>query len=284
MSRVYEALRLSELETGVGPATLDPDCLLSFSTSTVVGSDQSRTAVQWNEIESLNPTVAEKSRVVALTEGNGLGAEKFRLLRARLRNLREHLALQRLVLTSAVPGDGKTMVTMNLAVSLAKHTDEKILLLEGDLRKPMVGEHLGIRGRRGLGDWCLCDEPISNFIYRLDDSQLWVLHAGTTPENPVTILQSARFLELYRHLCSCFDWIIIDAPPLVPMADVSFWSRNADGLLLVVRQGKTPKMVLRKGLETLDNPKVIGVVLNDARDIESSYYQRYHRGQQKVAG
>ena len=284
MSRVYEALRLSELETGVGPATLDPDCLLSFSTSTVGGSDQSRTAVQWNEIESLSPTVAEKSRVVALTEGNGLGAEKFRLLRARLRNLREHLALQRLVLTSAVPGDGKTMVTMNLAVSLAKHTDEKILLLEGDLRKPMVGEHLGIRGRRGLGDWCLCDEPISNFIYRLDDSQLWVLHAGTTPENPVTILQSARFLELYRHLCSCFDWIIIDAPPLVPMADVSFWSHNADGLLLVVRQGKTPKMVLQKGLETLDNPNVVGVVLNDARDIESSYYQRYYRGHQKVAG
>jgi capsular exopolysaccharide synthesis family protein len=240
--------------------------------------------MQWDEIESLSPTVAEKSRVVALTEGNGLGAEKFRLLRARLRNLREHRALQRLVLTSAVPGDGKTMVAMNLAVSLAKHTDEKILLLEGDLRKPMVGEHLGIHGRRGLGNWCLCDEPISNFIYRLDDSQLWVLHAGTTPENPVTILQSARFLELYRHLSSCFDWVIIDAPPLLPMADVSFWSRNADGLLLVVRQGKTPKMVLQKGLETLDDPKVVGVVLNDARDIESSYYQRYYRGQQKVAG
>jgi Mrp family chromosome partitioning ATPase len=113
--------------------------------------------------------------------------------------------------------------------------------------------------------------------------QLWILPAGSAPEDPVTILQSARFLELYKHLCTCFDWIIIDAPPLVPMADVSFWSRQADGLLLVVREGHTPKAILKKGLETLDNPKVIGVVLNDARDVESNYYHHYYYGKKKPA-
>ena len=114
------------------------------------------------------------------------------------------------------------------------------------------------------------DEPVSKFIYRFDDLQLWILPAGSAPEDPVNILQSSRFLELYKQLSTCFDWIIIDAPPLLPMADVSFWSRQADGLLLVVREGTTPKTILQKGLETLDNPKVIGVVLNDAQQVESS--------------
>jgi capsular exopolysaccharide synthesis family protein len=285
MSRVYEALRQSELEQGITPTLLDPDTLLSASVPLAPAPDQANTGVlAWGEIRSLFPTVREESRVVTLTEGNGLGAEKFRLLRARLRNLRERRQLQKVVLTSAVPNDGKTLVAMNLAVCLSKHTNEKILLLEGDLRKPMLGEQLGIKALPGLGEWAFGNEPISKFICRFDDLQLWVLPAGSAPENPVTILQSARFLELYKHLCTCFDWIIIDAPPLLPMADVSFWSRQADGMLLVVREGKTPKAILQKGLETLDNPKVIGVVFNDAHAVESSYYQHYYSGKKQASG
>ena len=217
-----------------------------------------------------------------MTEGNSLGAEKFRLLRARLRNLRERRQLQKLVITSAVPSEGKTLVAMNLAVCLAKHTDEKILLLEGDLRKPMLGEHLGIKSLPGVGEWWASSRRTGQQIYlpfrRL---QLWILPAGSAPENPVNILQSARFLELYKQLSTCFDWIIIDAPPLLPMADVSFWSRQADGLLLVVREGHTPKTILQKGLETLDNPKVVGVVLNDAHEVESGYYGHYYYHRKK---
>ena len=277
MSRVYEALRQSELEKGVTPTLLDPDTFLSASTPTTPVINRPDTGLAWNDIGSLLPTVSEDSRVVTLTESNNLGAEKFRLLRARLRNLRERQQLQKLVITSAVPNDGKTLVAMNLAVCLAKQTNEKILLLEGDLRKPTLGEHLGIKSLPGVGEWwASVDEPVSKFIYRFDDLQLWILPAGSAPENPVNILQSSRFLELCKQLSTCFDWIIIDAPPLLPMADVSFWSRQADGLLLVVREGCTPKAILQKGLDTLDNPKVIGVVLNEAREVESSYYSHYY--------
>ena len=277
MSRVYEALRQSELEKGVTPTLLDPDTFLSASTPTTPVINRPDTGLAWNDIRSLLPTVSEDSRVVTLTESNNLGAEKFRLLRARLRNLRERQQLQKLVITSAVPNDGKTLVAMNLAVCLAKQTNEKILLLEGDLRKPTLGEHLGIKSLPGVGEWwASVDEPVSKFIYRFDDLQLWILPAGSAPENPVNILQSSRFLELCKQLSTCFDWIIIDAPPLLPMADVSFWSRQADGLLLVVREGCTPKAILQKGLDTLDNPKVIGVVLNEAREVESSYYSHYY--------
>ena len=275
MSRVYEALRQSELENGVSPALLDPDTFLSAPTPVPVPM-QAVDGLAWNEIKSLVPAVREESRVVTLTEANHLGAEKFRLLRTRLRNLRESRPLQKLVVTSAVPNDGKTMVAMNLAVCLSKHTDDKILLLEGDLRKPMLGEHLGIQSLPGTGEWASGDQPVTKFLYRFNDMQLWILPAGSAPENSVNILQSSRFLDLYKRLCENFDWIVIDAPPLLPMADVSFWSRQADGLLLVVREGATPKSILRKGLETLDNPKVVGVVLNEAHQVESSYYSDYY--------
>ena len=146
----------------------------------------------------------------------------------------------------------------------------------------MLGEHLGIKALPGIGEWwASAEERVSKFIYRFDDLQLWILPAGSAPENPVNILQSARFLDLYKQLSTCFDWIIIDAPPLMPMADVSFWSRQADGLLLVVREGHAPKAILQKGLETLDNPKVIGVVLNDSHQVESSYYHHYYYGKKK---
>jgi capsular exopolysaccharide synthesis family protein len=281
MSRVYEALRQSELDNGGSPTLLDPDTFLETSTSAAPAIEQPTVGMAWHEIKSLLPAVREESRVVTLTESNSLGAEKFRLLRARLRNLRERRQLQKLVITSAVPNEGKTLVAMNLAVCLAKHTNEKILLLEGDLRKPMLGEHLSIKALPGIGEWALADQPVSKFIYRFDDLQLWILPAGSAPENSVSILQSSRFLELYNQLSICFDWIIIDAPPLLPMADVSFWSRQADGLLLVVREGKTPKSILQKGLETLDHPKVIGVVLNDSHQVDSSYYHHYYYGKKK---
>lgn len=281
MSRVYEALRRSASEKGVTtPALSDPDTFLLPAAPDEPVMDARSTGMEWDEIKSLLPAVREESRVVTLTAGNSLGAEKFRVLRARLRNLRERRQLQKLVITSAVSGEGKTLMAMNLAVCLAKNTREKVLLLEGDLRKPVLSEYLGIEALNGIGEWASVDEPASRFIYRLDDLQLWILPAGSPSENPANTLQSSRFAELYKRLSACFDWIIIDAPPLLPTADISFWSLHADGLLLVVREGKTSKAALQKGLETLDNPKVIGVVLNDAREAESGYYSPdYRRGQ-----
>src|SRR5579864_1294722 len=275
MSRVYEALRQSEIEKGGTPTLLDPDTFLAAVSAPEKLISEPPTGLPWEQIKTLLPAVREESRVITLTENNGLGAEKFRLLRARLRNLREKRQLKKLVVSSAVPNEGKTMVAMNLAFSLAKHTSEKILLLEGDLRKPMLGEHLGMKSLPGIGGWASSEESIHKFVYHFADLQLWILPAGSAPDDPVNILQSARFLKLFNQLSTCFDWIVIDAPPLLPMADVNFWSRHADGLLLVVREAVTPKSILQKGLDTLDNPKVIGVVLNEAHQIESSYYSNY---------
>jgi succinoglycan biosynthesis transport protein ExoP len=276
MSRVYEALCQSESEKGLSLRLFDPDNFQASTSRAEPPVTVTPNQLAWAEVRSVNPSVRDDNHVVTLTDGNGLGAEKFRLLGARLRNLRERQQLRKLVITSAAPGDGKTLVGINLAVCLAKNTTEKVLLLEGDLRRPMLAEQLGIRGLPGLGDWAAADQPISKYICRFGDLQLWVLPSGSISEDPVAILHSTRFFKLYSQLVTCFDWIIIDTPPLLPMADVNFWSRHVDGLLLVVRQGKTPKAVLKKGLETLDNPKVVGVIFNDAQQVETSYYQQYY--------
>lgn len=277
MSRVYEALRQSELERGATGILLDPDSFLSASVSQPPQPAMPEMdSLVWGKIPSFQPLAREDSRLVALTDDNSLGAEKFRLLRARLRHVRDQQQLARVVITSAVPDEGKTLVSMNLAISLSKHSAEKVLLLEGDLRKPTLAEHFGIPGSGGLDDWFAGNELISSFIYQLQNSSLFILPAGVPRDNPLAILQSARFLELYRQLSKQFTWILIDAPPMLPMADVNFWSRQADGLLLVVREGRTPKKILQKGLETLDNPRLIGVVLNDAHAIERSYYYHYY--------
>jgi receptor protein-tyrosine kinase len=273
MSRVYEALCASQQERGLAPGLFNPDIF-----APELAAAEPSAALVWEEIRSFCPLARPESRLVALSDGSNLGAEKFRLLRARLRHLQDRQAVKRIVLSSAVPDEGKTLVAMNLAVSLAKHTSQKILLLEGDLHKPALAGQMGLSRSQGLSEWYLAAEPIHRFLYRVDDIPLWILPAGVPHEHPLAILQSAKFLELFKLLGDAFDWVVIDAPPLLPLADVNFWARQADGLLLVVRQGKAFRKLLKKGLETLDNARVIGVVLNDAHATERNYYDRYYAG------
>jgi len=134
---------------------------------------------------------------------------------------------------------------------------------------------MGLKGLKGCSDWVQDKEPITKFFYQVDKLQLWLLPAGTVPEHPLELLQSSRLSELLRQLTGWFDWVVVDAPPLLPLADVSVWTRLTDGILLVIREGKTPKKLLQKALGTLDNPMLLGVVLNEVTAPDQQYYQRY---------
>ena len=122
---------------------------------------------------------------------------------------------------------------------------------------------------------------MSHFIYRFDSLQLWFLPGGNPADDALKILQSKRFADGLNRLAGCFDWIIVDAPPLMPLADVHLWAEQADGILLVIRNGKTPKTALLKGLEGLNSAKLLGTVLNDvlptSGDDHAKYYRAYNR-------
>jgi capsular exopolysaccharide synthesis family protein len=267
MSHVFEAPCWSGKSD---PMRDEQASLVTDSVQTIVTD-----ALDFERISSLRPQVCPDSRLIALTDGSSLGSEKFRLLSTRLRYLQQQRGVKQVVITSAAAEEGKTLVAANLAITLARRTKQKILLLEGDFRRPVLAGQLGLSGLPGLVDWMEGDEPVSKFVYKLEAFQLWFLPAGTTSD-PLEILHSPRLAALLSRLVAWFDWILIDCPPLLPLADANRWAQLADGILLVVRQGKTSKKLLQKGLEMLDSPTLLGLVVNDATRPESRHYQPYY--------
>lgn len=271
MSRVYEALCQSREEHGL-PETFLP----SADSARDVFVSETGPDPSPEQTRTFQPSSDPASRLVALQGGSTLGAEKFRLLRSRLRQLQDRSPLKSMVITSATPQEGKTLVACNIAISLSRHSTQKVLLLDGDLHKPTVAERLGLTGCIGLTEWFDTPAPLPKFVYRLSESPLYVLPAGTLRDEPLAILQSPRFVESFERLTRIFDWIVIDAPPLSPLADVSVWSRMADGILLVVREGKTPRSALKAGLDTLDHPRILGIVMNESHATGHNYYDSYY--------
>lgn len=275
MSRLYETLRRIELQRGKSEPTqiesLQPINLLN------------RVMTEPAELEGASTAkveIALKTRLVALTDPRGLGAEKFRALVMRLENRRKTGALKSLLITSAVVNEGKTVVAGNLAITLAQHTGSRVLLVGGDLHRPTLASLLGLGQLEGIGQWWSAGEAkerISHYVCRTENMSLWFLGAGATSHQPSQILQSARFAEAFVSLASWFNWIVVDCTPMSPMVDAHLWSRLVDGTLVVVREGVTPIRTLKKGLESLDNPKLVGMVLNEASDFDrTSYEDQYY--------
>ena len=279
MSRLFEALQKSEPEVfsfgfaGVVPAPAEPVEKVEPLPKVEV---REAGPVDVEQFPSVRISMPQESRLVALTDKEGLAAEKFRFLAVRLRQMQQSRSLKKLLITSTIPEEGKSMVSANLAITLARKKRQKVLLLDGDLRRPMMARHFGLSHLPGLGEWLQSDPVSMRNTYYLEELGLWFMPAGRPPENPLELMQSGRLADLLQQLTKRFDWIVIDSPPVMPLADTSVWSRFADGVLLVAREGKTEKKQLQRGLEDLDQSKLLGLVLNSCSTSDhSNYYQRY---------
>ena len=236
------------------------------------------TPVSTEDIERcpmLAVSIREESRLVSVAEEGSLGAEKFRFLAVRLRQLRQNRPLKKILITSSIPQEGKSTVAANLACTLARRRQQKTLLLEGDLRRPNIANQLGIGRIPGLCEW-LNGKSESINIYKLQNLGLWILPAGAAPQNPLELMQSEKLSLLMEQLEAWFEWIVIDSPPVLPLADTSLWSRLADGIVLVTRKGTTEKQQLQRGIEAIEKSKLLGALVNSsANTAHSDYYQRY---------
>ncbi len=231
--------------------------------------------VDLQQCPCLSVAVPTDSRLVSIEKEESLGAEKFRFLAVRLRQLRQTRPLKKILITSTIPQEGKSTVAANLACTLARRKPQKTLLLEGDLRRPTLAARFGLGRVAGLSEWFRGEGSAMN-IYRLDSLGLWVLPAGNAAENPLELMQSGKLGPLMEQLTAWFDWIVIDSPPVLPLADTSVWARLADGILLVTRPGVTEKHQLERGLATLEKAKLLGALVNSSTDAaHSDYYQRY---------
>jgi len=273
MSRVFEALQQlnlgasAELAPDADPIA-DPSPLLPAIVGEIMQLDAARQFV-------LSPVPT--TRLVARLEPHTLAAEKLRGLAARLRQTRSPRGCKRILMASAVRGDGKSMMSANLAITLASQ-GERTLLIDGDLHKPTLHSLLGIRDRRGFTDWAEEQSSIANYLVREQRLPLWVLPAGKAVDQPLNSIQMLATRELLAKLSNGFDWIIIDSPPVVPLADSGVWSTMCDLVLLVVREGSTPKRALTKALDSIEKTKLFATILNDAISNESKYYRQYYAG------
>jgi len=231
----------------------------------------------FDRFQSLPIAITARSQLVCVGERQSLVAEKFRFLGVRLRHLQRERALKKLLITSTIPREGKSTVAANLACMLARKKQQRTLLIEGDVRRPALSQLFGLQTTPGLCDWLQGNEEMLSNIYHLEDLDLWILPAGRTADNPLELLQSARLSALMIQVNSLFDWVIIDSPPVLPLADTSVWSRLADGILLVTRQGTTEKRQLQRGLEALDHEKLIGALLNCSHSPARNDHYYYYR-------
>jgi capsular exopolysaccharide synthesis family protein len=292
MSRIYEGLsRFSTQRTqlDLAPAALilpEPpktaEAVSDFGPEAMgpTGTVEPQKALEIDKILSVTMQPSRGSRLVAWTNPNSLGAEKFRALAVRLDAMRKLHELNSLQVTSSVINEGKSFVSANLAVTLAKHSGSRTLLIEGDLHRPTVASMMGLNELKGISDWWSgTDRDITHFLVRLNGTALWLLPSGKTDARPSEILHSARFAEAFVQLASRFDWIIVDSTPMLPVIDTNLWSGLVDGTLLVVREGVAPLKALKNGLQSLVHPKLIGVVINDASEFDQANYDgQYYDG------
>jgi len=195
----------------------------------------------------------------------------------KLRHLRERRKLKRIVITSSIPEEGKSLIASNLALNQSRSKVLRTVLVDGDLRRPELGRRFGFsRNLPGLSEVLRGERLLADVVYKLEGSGLWFIPAGVTPENPIEVMQSGRLQQLLEQLETFFDWIIIDTPPVRPLADTSVWMKLADGVLLVTREGVCEKKQLERALEVIDASTMIGLVVNSCSSNDQKYYyERY---------
>jgi capsular exopolysaccharide synthesis family protein len=292
MSHIYEALQRAEAERSGGSLPKNDESVAdllqaveqevarkqSLSELPPAVKPESPVADSFASAKVLVPALSADSRLLCLTDQGSLAAEKFRMLGLKLRNLRERRKLKRIVVTGTAPEEGKSLVASNLALNQARSKVLKTLLMDGDLRRPTLASRFGFdRSLPGLSECLRGERQLSEVVYKINGSGLWFLPAGRTPENPLDLMQSGRLPELLDRLGEFFDWIVIDTPPVVPVADTTFWMKLADGVLVVIREGVSEKKAVERALESFDRAALLGIVVNScSRGDHKDYYSRYN--------
>jgi succinoglycan biosynthesis transport protein ExoP len=205
-------------------------------------------------------------------------AEAYRVLRTNLIFSSAESSGRVIVVTSANPGEGKTTTTVNVAASLAQ-TGARVLAVEADLRRPSMSQHFSVPKTPGLTDLIVGKAEATTAIHSTRYKGLMVLPCGYVPPNPAELLGSARMKDILRALRSHYDWVLIDTPPVLAMADTPVLCPIVDGVIMVVAAESSGRPAVQRAIDQIAsvNGKIIGVILNRV-DLERNayYYGQYY--------
>ncbi|MFI6788158.1 polysaccharide biosynthesis tyrosine autokinase [Nonomuraea sp. NPDC050383] len=206
---------------------------------------------------------ARRHPLIVRHKGRSFRAEAFRSLRTNLQFIGVDRQPKSLVVTSCLPAEGKSSTSSNLAITLAQ-AGWRVLLVDGDLRRPRLPDYFGIEGGVGLTDVLIGKVRLESVIQTWGDPRLFVLPCGQIPPNPSELLGSQGMRQLLAELTAHYDIVIIDAPPLLPVTDAATLSALCDGTILVARYGRTRQEHVVRAVELLTsiNARLVGTVLN----------------------
>jgi protein-tyrosine kinase len=276
MSRIHDALKRAEQERAsslgghVEPALQQPELqpverpVPEYTATAVMPSPGSvfsyETLLARCPQTRWNPD--SRTMLFFQEDQNRRGAEEFRTLRSRLYQIREKMPLKRLMVTSALPKEGKSFVAANLAQVIVRQQGRRVLVIDADLRSPGMHRHLGASQTPGLSDYLIGEGDEFAIMQRGPMENLFFVPAGRTASGAPELLANGRLKLFLQRVEPLFDWIILDTPPVVPVADSTLLANFCEGVLMVVRSNVTPSDLARRAREEFQDKLLLGVVLN----------------------
>lgn len=296
MSRIHDALKKAEEEkmSGKNPATAGPEAHSAVSAHTAaepvvpmsspvaevrhIESDVSVAAdvlaercakIEWHPDRRVALFMDAQSQVAP-------GMEEFRTLRARLFQLRAKKSLKTILVSSALPDEGKSFTAGNLAQVFAKQRGGRTLLVDCDLRKPQLHEMLGAPKTPGLSEYLQGKVDEFSIVQKSNYDDLFFIPGGEVSPYTPELIGNGRLKQLLNQLGPLFSWIVIDSSPTAPVSDASRVAEYCDGVILVIRAASTPASMANLAKREFRDTPILGVVLNQVSRSEPTYSKYYY--------
>ena len=302
MTRLAEALRRAEDPSGAEAATSDSR-VASQSAGKPLTPVPDTLSVQRDDPDCVGELEIQKSRTLGVFHGFGVNAvdklvvtptiphaavEQYRKLAASLHHAQLERQIKVVMITSAAPGEGKTLTSTNLALTLSQSYRRNVLLIDGDLRRPSVHSVFDVPNVLGLSDGLKSEVEHKLSLIQISE-HLTVLPAGRPDSDPMSGLTSDRMRRLVAEAAARFDWVLIDTPPVGFLSDANLLAAMVDVTLFVVRAGRSPFRLIQRALDAVGRNRIIGVVLNAVKESDDvvgfGYYGYYgHYGPQRKQG
>ena len=273
MSRVYRALEKAEEEKKRKGKQEAP--IKVFEEKVALKKETPVLKFHEEEVERFELPAQEETPVL-IVPPHSFAGEQFRKLKAQIFH-RLSNPPHSILVTSTTPGEGKTMVAVNLALAISKEIHRKAVLIDADLRKPSI--HLDkSEDRKGLSNYLSDGVPLSEVLRKSEIENLQIITAGPPAPKAAELIGSKRMGEFMKSLKEIGDstYIIIDSPPVFSTTEPVLLSKMVDGVIFVVMAGRTPKEAISRATKSLDREKIIGIVFNQTELKPSSYYSKYY--------
>lgn len=224
-------------------------------------------------------TRRDSSYLYSLSKPSSLVSEQFRIIRATLLRVTKEKGVKTILVTSALPGEGKTFVSSNLAANIAREVSEKVVLVDGDMRNSSINRVFNlVDNQQGLSSFLMEDIRLNGLLCNTDIPNLSILPFGRNYQSQLMDLLAQKMANLTKSIQMLYGncYIIFDSGPVQLLADTLVMSEMVDGIVLVVKMGHTKRNLVKKTVDVLGRDKILGVILNYC-DLPYKVYQHYYR-------